>query len=169
MTLVRRIDEYDARSLLALQTALDAESELMLLEPGERETVPDALAGRLAAIERGDDPSYIFVADGDEELAGYVDVSVLPFARARLTGYVVVGVRTAYGGRGIGRALLEAARDEAVRRGMRRLELTVMTHNIRALNLYLSMGFEVEGLRRDALRVGGRLWPEYYMGLLLLS
>jgi RimJ/RimL family protein N-acetyltransferase len=94
-------------------------------------------------------------------------VSVLPYARARRTGYVVMGVRTAYSGKGLGRALLGAARDEAVRRGLRRLELTVMTHNLRALNLYLSCGFELEGLRRDALVVGDRAVSEYYLGLLL--
>src|SRR5262249_23599728 len=70
-------------------------------------------------------------------------------------------------GRGIGKALLTAAKDEAIERGMRRLELTVMTHNTRALNLYLNCGFEVEGLRRDALIFGGVVPSQNYMGLLL--
>ncbi len=150
----------DAEALLDLQRALDAESEFMLLEPGERETTADPLRARLA-----DDASYLIVAEGNGELAGYADVSVLPYARARRTGYLVMGVRGAYGGHGLGRALLEAARDEAVRRGLGRLELTVMTHNTRALNLYLSCGFLLEGLRRDALQVGDRVVSEYYLGL----
>jgi ribosomal protein S18 acetylase RimI-like enzyme len=163
VTAVRRAGPADADALLALQTALDGESEFMLLEPAERESSPDELRRRL-----GDGPSYLIVAEGDEgELAGYVEVSVLPYARARSTGYVVMGVRASYAGRGLGRALLEAARDEAVTRGLRRLELTVMTHNRRALSLYLSCGFEVEGLRRDALVIGGVRRSEYYMGLLL--
>jgi RimJ/RimL family protein N-acetyltransferase len=152
VTAIRLAGTADAQAMLALQHALDTESEFMLLEPGERE--PRDLPG---------EPSYVIVAEGQDELAGYVEVSVLPYARAAVTGYVVMGVRTSYAGRGIGKALLEAAKDEAVERGLRRLELTVMTHNRRALNLYLACGFEVEGLRRDALTVGS----EYYMGLLL--
>jgi RimJ/RimL family protein N-acetyltransferase len=156
VTTTRPASHDDARALLELQHVLDTESEFMLLEPGERES-RDIPA----------EPSYLIVAEGNDELAGYVEVSVLPYARTVSTGYVVMGVRTAYAGRGIGKALLTAAKDEAVERGLRRLELTVMTHNTRALNLYLSCGFEVEGLRRDALVVGSVVRSEYYMGLLL--
>lgn len=156
MTTIRPASMADAQALLELQHALDTESEFMLVEPGERE--PRDLPA---------EPSYLIVAEGNDELAGYVEVSVLPYARAASTGYVVMGVRTAYAGHGIGKALLRAAKDEAVERGLRRLELTVMTHNTRALNLYLNSGFDVEGLRRDALIVGGLTRSEYYMGLLL--
>ena len=156
MTTIRPASNGDAQALLELQHALDTESEFMLLEPGERE--PHDLPA---------EPSYLIVAEGNDELAGYLEVSVLPYARAASTGYVVMGVRTTYAGQGIGKALLTAAKDEAVERGLRRLELTVMTHNTRALNLYLNCGFEVEGLRRDALTVGGVTRSEYYMGLLL--
>ncbi len=156
MTTIRPASTDDAQAVLELQHALDTESEFMLLEPGERE--PRDLPA---------EPSYLIVAEGNDELAGYVEVSVLPYARAASTGYIVMGVGTAYAGQGIGKALLTAAKDQAVERGLRRLELTVMTHNTRALNLYLNCGFEVEGLRRDALTVGGAIRSEYYMGLLL--
>jgi RimJ/RimL family protein N-acetyltransferase len=42
-----------------------------------------------------------------------------------------------------------------------------MTHNRRALGLYLGCGYEVEGLRRAALDIDGAVVDEYYMGLLL--
>ena len=62
-------------------------------EPGERSADPAPLRQRLQAMENGTDPSYLLVAAGDDQLAGYVDVSVLPYRRARRTGYVVIGVR----------------------------------------------------------------------------
>jgi ribosomal protein S18 acetylase RimI-like enzyme len=80
---------------------------------------------------------------------------------------VVIGVDTAAAGRGIGTALLTAGAAEAQRRGLRRLELTVMTDNQRALSLYVRSGFEVEGLRRQALDRSGTVVDEYYMGRLL--
>jgi RimJ/RimL family protein N-acetyltransferase len=51
--------------------------------------------------------------------------------------------------------------------GIRRLELTVMTHNERAVGLYKKIGFEVEGLRKDSLYVDGRYVDEYSMAKLL--
>jgi ribosomal protein S18 acetylase RimI-like enzyme len=157
----------DASALVALQLTLDRETDFMLLEPGERERDPGPLEARLADISSGQDPSYLIIALAGSAAVGYVDVSVPPYARARRTGYVVAGVRSDHSGRGVGRALLRSAVDEARSRSMGRLELTVMEHNHRALRLYLNCGFQVEGLRRAALDVHGRRVGEYYMGLLL--
>jgi RimJ/RimL family protein N-acetyltransferase len=69
--------------------------------------------------------------------------------------------------RGNGRGLLAAAEQEASGRGLRRLELTVMTGNLRAIGLYLRSGFQVEGLRRHPLTRDGTIIDEYYMAKLL--
>ncbi|MGI5204320.1 N-acetyltransferase family protein [Spirillospora sp. CA-108201] len=165
--LIRLARPDDASALVELQHILDSETEFMLLEPGEREPDLEPLKLRLAARAEGRDLSYLVVALEGPAAVGYVDVSVLPFARARRTGYVVAGVRSGHGGRGLGGSLMRAAVQEARTRGMRRLELTVMEQNRRALSLYLKSGFQVEGLRRAALEVQGHRIDEYYMGLLL--
>ncbi|MFE4869436.1 GNAT family N-acetyltransferase [Streptomyces sp. NPDC056682] len=154
----------DARALLELQITLDHESTFMLLEPGEREPDHDRLCKRLADEA---DPSYTVIAMHGEKAAGYVSVGISSYARARATGHLVIGVAERYARRGLGRDLLQAAREQAVSRGLHRLELTVMEHNRRALGLYLSFGFQVEGLRRDVLEVADERVSEYYMGLLL--
>jgi ribosomal protein S18 acetylase RimI-like enzyme len=165
---IRLAGPGDAAALLELQSTLDRESRFMVLEPGERPTDPGDLRDRLAEQRRpGGDPSYTFVAADTGELAGYVSVTVLPYTRARRSGYVVMGVRDSRAGQGVGRALLEAAIEHARARDMRRLELTVMAHNRPALSLYLSCGFLVEGLRRRILWIDGGDIDEYYMGLLL--
>jgi ribosomal protein S18 acetylase RimI-like enzyme len=94
-------------------------------------------------------------------------VSTAPFRRARLTGYLVIGVDAAAAGQGIGQNLLAAAETEARRRGLQRLELTVMTDNVRAVGLYLRSGYQIEGLRRQALLRDGAVIDEYYMAKLL--
>ena len=113
--------------------------------------------------------SGILIAEDEESrgAVGWLSVTVLPFHRARHSGHLVIGVDTAAAGSGIGRDLLAAAEREASRRGLRRLELTVMTDNLRALCLYLSGGFQVEGLRYRALERDGMAIDEYYMGKLL--
>jgi ribosomal protein S18 acetylase RimI-like enzyme len=140
----------------------------MLLEPGERELVPDALRTRLGAqTHQG---SYDLVAEQDPEvLVGWAAVEVLPYRRAAGIGYVVLGVDAAASGQGVGVALLRAAVAEAAARGLHRLELTVMTDNLRAVGLYLREGFVVEGVRRSALDRGGPRVDEYYMARLLAA
>ncbi len=164
---IRLASPDDATVLLALQHRLDAQSPFMLLEPGEREQAPDRLRARLQA--QGGAASFDLIAEDEESgrVVGWVSVEVLPFRRARHSGYLVIGVDTAAAGHGIGRDLLAAAEREASGRGLRRLELTVMTDNLRALGLYLRSGFRVEGLRHRALQRDGTATDEYYMGKLL--
>ncbi|HZB32482.1 MAG TPA: GNAT family N-acetyltransferase [Streptosporangiaceae bacterium] len=175
-TVIRAASPADASGLLELQATLDRETRFMLLEPGERAADPTDLRDRLARQTRqvgrdGEadpaDPSFTLVGYQRRRPVGYVDVSVPRFRRARRTGSLVMGVLAAHTGRGLGRALLLAATDHARDRDMHRLELTVMTHNRRAFNLYLSVGFLVEGVRRAALRIDDGYVDEYYMGLLL--
>jgi RimJ/RimL family protein N-acetyltransferase len=160
---IRLAGPRDAAALLGLQHRLDSQSRYMLLEPDERAQAPDQLRDRLA----GQGESFDLVAEEDGGVLGWLSAEVLPFRRARHTGYLVVGVDADATGRGIGGGLLAEAGEEAERRGLRRLELTVMTDNLRALGLYLRSGFEVEGLRRRALVRDGALVDEYYMGRLL--
>ena len=54
-----------------------------------------------------------------------------------------------YRGKGSGRGLVEAALEAARAEGVRKVELDVFPDNGPAIALYASMGFEVEGLRRD--------------------
>jgi RimJ/RimL family protein N-acetyltransferase len=49
--------------------------------------------------------------------------------------------------------------------GLRRVELTVHTTNVRAVNLYLRSGFQVEGVRRSSLLVSGKYVDEYLMSV----
>jgi ribosomal protein S18 acetylase RimI-like enzyme len=166
---IRLAGPGDAEALLALQHRLDAQSSSMLLEPGEREQNPEPLRARLAAQNRTSG-SFDLIADGPEGpdgLAGWLEVQVLPYRRAQHTGYLVIGVDAAAAGHGIGTALLAEAAAEGTRRGLRRIELTVMTDNLRAVALYLRSGFQVEGLRRRALHRDGAMIDEYYLGRLL--
>lgn len=52
-------------------------------------------------------------------------------------------------GRGWGRRLLDAALNEASAAGIRKVVLEVFPENARAVALYLSSGFEIEGVKRD--------------------
>ena len=59
--------------------------------------------------------------------------------------------------------LFEALDKWAIDHKLRRLELTVMSHNERAIRLYQKMGYETEGIKQDSLWVNGKYVDEYYM------
>jgi RimJ/RimL family protein N-acetyltransferase len=162
---IRLAKPDDADALLALQHRLDAQSTYMLLEPDERGHDPGPLRERLES--QAAYGGFDLVADDAETLVGWLAVEVLSYRRARHSGYVVMGVDTAASGRGVGAALLTEAVAEARRRELRRLELTVMTDNLRAIGLYLRSDFQIEGCRRQALLRDGVVVDEYYMARLL--
>lgn len=83
--------------------------------------------------------------------------------RAKVWGmYVAAEAR----GKGVGRALLVDLIDRSRRTpGLNRLLLTVIADNARAVSLYKSLGFEVYGHERGAMRHDERDYDEYSMSL----
>jgi ribosomal protein S18 acetylase RimI-like enzyme len=67
-----------------------------------------------------------------------------------------LAVDPAAAGRGVGRALVDAAVAEAARRGGRKVSLRVLAHNAVARRLYERAGFEVEGILRGEFLLDGR-------------
>ena len=78
-----------------------------------------------------------------------------------------MGVLRSCWGKGIGSSLLDALAAWAKAKDLHRLELSVLSRNLRAVNLYLRHGFVVEGTRKHALRVDSAYFDEYWMGRLL--
>ncbi|MDA0168235.1 GNAT family N-acetyltransferase [Solirubrobacter taibaiensis] len=93
----------------------------------------------------------------DHELAGYVQTGPLweipAVAHVREIRGLLVDPR--FRGRGIGRALLEAAIEQAELDGVRKLTLRVLSHNEPARALYAACGFEVEGVSRGLFFLDG--------------
>lgn len=72
-------------------------------------------------------------------------------------------------GRGVGRALLRAACDEARRQGALRITLRVLAHNAPARALYEAEGFAVEGVLPGEFHLDGRYVDDVLMGRSLTS
>ena len=70
-------------------------------------------------------------------------------------------------GQGLGERLMREALDAARVFGLHRVELTVREDNKNAIALYRKIGFEVEGLMREAIKVDGVCQNMALMGLLL--
>lgn len=163
---MRQVNLEDAAALLELYKKLDLETTFMLLEPGERNLDIDRQRGRIEALLE-ENNSTMFVTARDADLVGFIAARGGDLRRNRYTAQVVVGVLQAFSGQGIATRLFEALEAWAKERSLRRLELTVMVHNERAIRLYEKRGYELEGVRRDALRVDGVFVDEQYRAKLI--
>jgi ribosomal protein S18 acetylase RimI-like enzyme len=75
-----------------------------------------------------------------------------------------LGVAEEARGRGVGRALVRAAVEEARAGGFRRITLRVLGHNTRARALYESEGFVVEGVQPEEFFLDGTYVDDVMMG-----
>ncbi|MCA9567435.1 MAG: GNAT family N-acetyltransferase [Myxococcales bacterium] len=157
--LVRPAVPADAEAIRALDLALVADGRGEVREAADVAEVP-AIRERLA---RGG----AFVAELDGRVVGNGSLHVFTPARCRHVASLAVGVHPDAQRRGIGRALMRRILEEARAAGVHRLELYVRADNDRALALYRSLGFEVESVRRDFIRLAdGTLLDDLCMVLL---
>lgn len=107
-----------------------------------------------------------FVALAGSKVVGWCDVLRVERHAMAHSGVLGIGIVDGYRGKGVGRALLEAALARARRVGLTRVELTVRADNRRAIALYRKFGFVREGVKRSAVRVDGRYYDLLSMAVL---
>lgn len=159
---IRPIKAADAAQLMELNVALDTETAFMLMEPGERVITLEQQVARIEAI-LASSFEMLWVAEDEARLVGFVAAIQGGPRRIRHTARLVIGVRRSHWGRGLGTRLLNQAEQWGRSVNVRRLELTVVTTNARAVALYEKCGFVSEGIRVAALRIDGRYVDEIYM------
>ena len=144
---------------------LDQETSFMLYEPDERKTTIKEMEQKIEKINaRG---GVIIAAELENQLIGFITASRIPLKRVKHRVHIVVGVLKKESGKGIGTRLFEELIEWAKNNEISRLELTVMKHNERAINLYKKIGFEIEGTKKNSLIIDENFVDEYYMGMIL--
>ena len=80
-----------------------------------------------------------------------------------------ITVHDDYQGRGLGKLLTQYMLDIAAERGVKKVELSVVAHNERAIHIYKKMGYEIEGLIKmeHYNPVLGKYCDAYIMGNIL--
>jgi len=163
---IRQATRDDVGELISLFEAVYAETKFMLMEPGESVVDAQALAAR---IENGANAQteIWFVSRTDAGLNGFLYGRRGAARRNRHSLYLVMGVRKAAWGQGIGSGLLESIERWALAAAIHRLELTVIAANERASRASARAGFVREGTKRDSLMIDGSYVDEIYMSKLL--
>jgi ribosomal protein S18 acetylase RimI-like enzyme len=107
-----------------------------------------------------------FVALSVGEVVGWCDVLPNTWPIYAHTGVLGVALLPPLRGQGIGKRLIARTLEAARAYGLTRVELTVRENNRGAMALYRRFGFEVEGMKRNALRIDGRYENLVLMGVL---
>ena len=113
---------------------------------------------------RGGNPQFVAIANG--KVVGWCDIVRNPRATMAHSGVLGVGLIPEFRGKGLGRTLMRKAIEAAWRRDFTRVELTVRADNANAIALYRDLGFEAEGVRRNAYRIDGKYENILAMALL---
>lgn len=168
---IRELTEADTTPYLALRLrALRDHPDAFGASYDEEAAHPiEHTVERLRAAAASPD-DFILGAFDDGILVGMVGFRRATYAKVRHQGFIW-GMYTTHEvrGRGIGRALLaEAIRRARAIPGVEQINLSVVAHNPAARTLYLSVGFEVYGLERRALKLpDGTYLDEEHMALWL--
>ena len=155
----------DADGLLSLFSRLERETPFFPWMPGERAIRASDIEDRLAECSNGS--RYILIAQRDGELAGYVDIRRGGLQRLAHGAFLELGIGKLHWGAGLGKRLMLAAEDWALKNDIIRIAFPVVSENLRAVGLYLHLGYSIEGCRRRVYRIDERLVDEYMLAKLL--
>lgn len=162
---LRRATVADAPQFIDLWRTLDAESEYLMYEPGERQTTVAQQQAYLSDMEHSE-LAAVFVLDetAADGLVGFAGGRRSATRRDRHVLRLVIAIRQSHIGLGYGLSLLEALESWARTKGVTRLELGVMAGNEHAIALYRKFGFAHEGTRINGVHLASGYVDEHLMG-----
>lgn len=140
MILVRRITESDVEGFHEALDDVACESGFLRgKQAPPLEAVSSFVSGNLTAKN----PQFVAIADG--RIVGWCDIVRAAGTHERHLGKLGMGVMAQWRGRGIGRQLMIDTVEAADAENFLRIELCVLSDNVRAIKLYRDFGFDEEG------------------------
>ena len=141
---VRRARIEDVEAIALIMAAIAQEGLIGTEPPVDLEVQ----ARRFREVIEAESPTAAWVLEDAGRVVGSAD------AHERASGvlYIGMGILLEARRRGGGRTFLQAVLEHARSCGAHKLELEVWIDNARAISVYASAGFEVEGLRRNHYR-----------------
>jgi RimJ/RimL family protein N-acetyltransferase len=163
--IIRAVNPDDAEAYLSMLLQLDNETNMMMFEPGERKDTPNQIRKKICHARSAG--SLILIVENNHSIIGFLSAERGFAKRIRHSAYVVVGILSSHRGKGLGQQLFQALDQWAAENGIRKLELTVLSHNNAGVQLYKKMGYEIEGVKRMSMLVDGCFHDELYMGKII--
>ena len=163
---IRTARPEDAPLILACLERICTETEFLSMGPeGPGITVEEERCFLAAA--QNDPGSLYLAAFSGEEVVGILSFAAGKRPRIRHVGDFSLSILRAYGGMGVGRAMMQRLIAWASVSGIHKINLEVRTENKRAINLYTSCGFTIEGCITRTVFYQGGYHDSYAMGMVI--
>ncbi len=161
--IMRKAKQDDAEQIIRYTMKVGGESDNLTFGSGDflrTKTDQERLIEELNQQENG----LILLGLTGGELVSVVTFSRGKSTRIRHYGEIGITVSADHQGRGIGRNMMLAAIERLVGMGIEKINLKVRCDHERALALYASLGFVIEGRVSCYLKVHGQCQDVYMMG-----
>lgn len=156
----------DAQQMIEYLKQSSGDTDFMLRYPEEVTFTLEKEQSLLCDLADSSD-SMMIAAFIDGVLAGNCSFAAVgPKLKVKHRCQMGIAVKKEYWHLGIGSILLKVAIDQARQCGFEQMELEVVSRNIRAIGLYEKMGFEIYGIRKNAMKLKD---GTYYSELLMMK
>jgi RimJ/RimL family protein N-acetyltransferase len=161
---IRSALETDAKNLSELRLQIDGETENFDREKGE-DFIDEFGFKKIIRDDTNNNHNLFLVAEVNHTVVGFIRAVGNNLKRTSHRVEFGIGVSKEFWGYGIGKNLLIELIQWADQTGIRKISLHVLETNQRAIKLYESLGFKVEGiLIDDKLLSDGRYYNTIIMG-----
>lgn len=178
MNLINNIESYthtlnDGRCVVIREATINDAAQLILLVRNILSTTPFTLTSIVEfdtneitqaawVQEYIDNPNWIIlVAECEGQLVANLDFRNNLKRKNRHSGEFGMGVHEDFRGKGIGSAILnvflEWAKSNPI---IEKINLSVMSNNLRGVQLYTNIGFKQQGLEPKAIKLGGNEYAD---------
>lgn len=161
---IRSAKETDALNLSEVRLQTDGETENLDRERGES-YIDELGFKQIIKEDTESDHNLFLVAEVDERIIGFSRCAGNNLKRTSHKVEFGVCVLKEFWGYGVGQNLLKESIDWADSNDIRKMNLSVLETNEKAIKLYEKYGFEVEGtLKNDKLLSDGKYYHTILMG-----
>jgi RimJ/RimL family protein N-acetyltransferase len=156
--------KQDAYELSRLRIQIDGETENLDREPGEALLTPEDFQ-KIIYEDSIAEKAIFLVAEVEGKITGFARCIGNKLSRFRHKAEFGICLAKEYWGHGIGKVILENILAWADTVGIKKISLTVVETNIKAIQLYKRYGFVEEGLLiKDRIHRDGKYYNTVLMG-----
>lgn len=161
--IIREAELRDAEALARLRVKTDGETEYMDREEGEGYLSPKDFE-ELIMTDRKESNNLCLVACDKQEVVGYCRCEGNKLKRLSHQVTFGIAIMKEYWGYGLGRQMLKMVIAWSEEQKIHKINLSVSRSNKRAIHLYETYGFQIEGCLKDDKRLSD---GEYHDTLLI--
>ena len=158
--IIRLIEISDAEKFVKFYDKLIRETDYLLPTIEESSKTVEQQEN---SIKKCCDYKQVFVAIEDDKIVGFMGVSRSPMAKVKHIANFAIGVLSDYRKQGIASKLLLFAENWLKEKGVKRIEMTVISENKAAIACYEKNGYKHEGKREKSIYMNGKFYDELFM------